>query len=383
MNAESKKLLLEHIKKGQDVPATFLNIQRIMENSGTGLFVKACCSRIEEAGLVDGVHIFHEEPGYWNLLVDPYGMEKCRGILESYVYADELDPLYESFRAYNDWVISINNILYSVRKMEKGDLKKGLVDAIGYRMELDDIEDVLDLFKAELECRKLWIRLRKIANRVKFVYQALCMVRVPCRMLIPFVKESWDTWEKNGNNYCPEGDGKYSQAMRRFLDLHGGDSAIGKLRGDTLMKYIYLAVRAYGKEYSSEKRHRRIKPCREIENKYRALGRVMGAIGRLTPQEILRMYPVEKRYDGVKWMEKDYFHTMDKVNSLPGDEPIGDAQDVACLLWDYQNWDLEFLLMEWMSILGDLYIYCNDRDPNDKFHESLRRRHGKEETEDE
>lgn len=130
MNAESKELLLEHIKKGQDVPATFLNIQRIMENSGTGLFAKACCSRIEEARLVDGVHIFHEEPGYWNQLVDPYGMEKCRGILESYVYADELDPLYESFRAYNDWVISINNILYSVRKMGKGDLKKGQADAM-------------------------------------------------------------------------------------------------------------------------------------------------------------------------------------------------------------------------------------------------------------
>lgn len=209
------------------------------------------------------------------------------------------------------------------------------------------------------------------------------MVRVPCRMFMPLVREAWVTWEKNGNNYCPEGDGKYSKAMRRFLELHGGDYAIGRLRGESLMKYIYLAVRAHGKEYSSEKRHRRIKPCKEIENRYRVLRRVMDAMGRLTPQELLQMYPVIKQYDGAKWGEKDYFYTIESVSQLPEGKPIGDAQDVACLLWDYQNWDLEFLLLEWVHVLSDLHIYCNDSGPNDQFHEKLRMRHNKEGTKDE
>ncbi len=383
MNAESKELLMEHIKKGQDVPIAYFNVQRALENAGTGLYAKACCNRIETARLVDGIHVFSECSNPWNLSLDLYGMKVCREILESYVHADELNLLYESFRAYNDWVTSTNNILYSLRRMGKEELKEGLVDAIGYKVKLDETEDILDLFKAELECRKLPARVCKMARRVSFVYQTLRMVEVPYRILIPFVQEAWTAWEKNGNDYYPEGSGKYSKAMRRFLDAHGGDSAIRKLRGDCLVKYVYLAVKTHGKEYSSEKQYNRVKPSREIEHRYQILRRVMEAIGRLTPQELLRMYPVEKRYDGAKWEEKDYFYTMGKIKTLPADKPIGDAQDVACILWDYQNMDLEFLLMEWMSVLSDLYIFCNDGGPNDQFHKKLMKRYGKEEPEDE
>ena len=98
------------------------------------------------------------------------------------------------------------------------------------------------------------------------------------------------------------------------------------------------------------------KSCLEIECRYQELKQVMETIGRLTPMELLRLYPVTKEYDGKRWGEKDYFYTMDRLRYLPADKPIGDAHDVACLLWDYQNWDLTELLLQWQNVLGD-FVY--------------------------
>ena len=92
---------------------------------------------------------------------------------------------------------------------------------------------------------------------------------------------------------------------------------------------------------------------------------------RLTPEELLRMYPVEKKFNGTRWNEKDYFYTMDKLRCWPADQPLGGANDVACLLWDYQNWDLDEVLIEWMHVLGDLRIYCNDPAPDEEFHRKM------------
>lgn len=55
----------------------------------------------------------------------------------------------------------------------------------------------------------------------------------------------------------------------------------------------------------------------------------------------------------------------------PADQPLGGANDVACLLWDYQNWDLDEVLIEWMHVLGDLRIYCNDPAPDEEFHRKM------------
>ena len=71
---------------------------------------------------------------------------------------------------------------------------------------------------------------------------------------------------------------------------------------------------------------------------------VLDAIGRLTPQKLLQLYPVTKEYDGSDGTAKDYFYTMDRLKQWPPDKPIGTAQEVACLLWDYQNQDLEIML---------------------------------------
>lgn len=374
MEKETKELLLKHIKEGGYIPDVLFDMQKILANAGMGLYAMPCCSRIETAGLVDGTHVLHIPPSPWKLQVDAQGIQMCKDILASYLQPGYLEEIQGIAQGCQDYNMSVNNILYSLRKMMADDLKKNRTESFAYRVGKEDAEDVAELYKVELVQRRIRGNIRRLCRRVAFVYDMLTMFPGPVRILWPFIREAWRSWEAAGITPRVESDGKYAKALRRFTDAHGGTRQIGKLRGDDLARYIYLAVKVYGKENPEEVNHTRAyKFCLGIDARYQELKQVMGAIGRLTPTELLQMYPVDKKYDGKRWGEKDYFYTMDRLRHLPANKPIGDAQDVACLLWDYQNRDLTWLLLQWQNVIGDLYIYCNDHRPNDEFDERLRK----------
>lgn len=374
MEKETKEVILSHIKDGTYVSDILFDIQKLMAKAGMELYAKPCCDRIEAAGLVDKVHVLRIPPSPWRLQVDADGMEACREILGAYLQPEYLNEMHEIIKGCRNWTISVNNMLYSLRKISRKDLKTDLMDAFVYKVGEDDEQDVTELFKAELKSRKFSGRIRKLARRTAFVIQMLRMFPGPFQILVPFIKESWKSWNIVGNEPRIESGGKYTKALRRFIDAHGGKSRVGKLQRSDLIKYIYLAVKTYGKENRTEVNHvKAYKSCLEIENRYQELKKVMETIGRLTPMELLRMYPITKEYDGEKWGTKDYFYTMDKLKKLPANKPIGDAQDVACLLWDYQNWDLTFLFLQWQNVLGDLHVYCNEPDPQDELHDRMKK----------
>ena len=374
MEKETKEVILSHIKDGTYVSDILFDIQKLMAKAGMELYAKPCCDRIEAAGLVDKVHVLRIPPSPWRLQVDADGMEACREILGAYLQPEYLNEMHEIIKGCRNWTISVNNMLYSLRKISRKDLKTDLMDAFVYKVGEDDEQDVTELFKAELKSRKFSGRIRKLARRTAFVIQMLRMFPGPFQILVPFIKESWKSWNIVGNEPRIESEGKYTKALRRFIDAHGGKSRVGKLQRSDLIKYIYLAVKTYGKENRTEVNHvKAYKSCLEIENRYQELKKVMETIGRLTPMELLRMYPITKEYDGEKWGTKDYFYTMDKLKKLPANKPIGDAQDVACLLWDYQNWDLTFLFLQWQNVLGDLHVYCNEPDPQDELHDRMKK----------
>lgn len=374
MEKETKEVVLSHIKDGTYVSDMLFDIQKLIAKAGMELYAKPCCDRIEAAGLVDRVHVMRIPTSPWNLQVDAAGMKACREILEAYLQPEYLNEMYEIIKGCRDWTISVNNMLYSLRKISSKDLKDDLMDAFVYKVDEEDEQDVTELFRAELESRKLPGKMRKLARRTAFVIHMLRRFPGPFQILVPFIKESWKSWNTVGNAPLIESRGKYTTALRRFTDARGGTNHISRLQGDDLARYIFLAVKAYGKENHAEVNHTRAyKSCLEIENRYLELKQVMDTIGRLTPMELLRMFPVTKEYDGKKWGTKDYFYTLEQLRRLPADKPIGDAQDVAVLLWDYQNWDLAWLLLQWQNVLGDLHVYCNEPGPQDEFDERLQK----------
>ena len=375
MDTESKELLLKHIKKGKYVSEPIFSICKIMKGGDMELFAKSCCDRIEEGGLRDGVHVFRMKPASRGLAVDAYGLKLCRAVLEAYLQPEYLDEIEEATQAHSSWIININNMLYALRRMDKKSLMKVEPEAFGYKASSEDYDDIADIFRTTLRYRRFPLNLRPFAERLFFTCCLLAEYRGPVNILIPFAKGAWDMWENDGRHET--GNGTYSNALWRFLASRGGTSKVHRLQGDDLSKYIYLAVKAQ-KEKWREIKHIKPKSCLEIESRYQEVKTVMDAIGRLTPQKLLQLYPVTKEYDGERWECKDYFYTMDKLKQWPPDKPIGTAQEVACLLWDYQNQDLEIMLLQWMDVVDDLKIYCNENGPSDRFHNLLLKK-GREE----
>lgn len=373
MDQESKGLLLKQIKEGGYLPDAMVDVHKVLANAGMELYAKLCCDRIEAAGLVDGVHVSHGSPTSWKLQVDSQGIGLCREILGAYLQPQNLDDMQKLLQSCQDYYTSLNNMLYSLRKMSVDDLKAVRMEKFAYKVSEQDIKDITDLYDAERKCRRIPSSVRRTGNRITFVYHMLRHFPGPVRILWPFIREAWSCWDTIGISDCTDdGQGKYSKALRRFTESHGGTRGIKNLQGDDLAKYIFLAVKAYGMDgIESLNRSRGPKSCLMIDRRYQDLKQVMEAIGRLTPEELLRMYPVEKKFNGTRWNEKDYFYTMDKLRCWPADQPLGGANDVACLLWDYQNWDLDEVLIEWMHVLGDLRIYCNDPAPDEEFHRKM------------
>lgn len=376
MDTESKELLLKHIKKGKYVSEPIFSVCKIMKCGGMELYAKSCCDRIEKSGLRDGVHVFRMKPASWGLGVDAYGLKLCRAVLEAYLQSEYLDEIEEATQAHSSWITNINNMLYALRRMDKKSLLKVEPEAFGYKASSEDYNDIADIFRTTLRYRRFPCNLRPFAERLFFTCCLLAEYRGPANILIPFAKGAWDMWENDGRHET--GNGTYSNALWRFLASRGGASKVHRLQGDDLAKYIYLEVKAYRKEKWKEINHIKNKSCLEIENRYKEIKMVLDAIGRLTPQKLLQLYPVTKEYDGERWDCKDYFYTMDKLKQWPPDKPIGTAQEVARLLWDYQNKDLEIMLLQWMNAVNDLKFYCNVNGPSDQFHELMLKKGRKE-----
>lgn len=373
MDQESKTLLLKQIKEGGYLPDAMIDVHKVLANAGMELYEKLCCDRIEAAGLVDGMHVSHIPPAPWTLQMDAQGIGICREILGAYLQPQNLEDMQKLLQSCQDYYTSLNNMLYSLRKMSVDDLKAVRMEKFAYKVSEQDIKDIADLYEAERKRRRMPCYIRRMCDRMTFVCRMIRHFPGPAGLLWPFIREAWRHWDTIGvSAYTDNGQGKYSKALRRFTDGHGGTRGIKNLQGDDLAQYIFLAVKACGREsFEALNSSSGPKSCLMIEYRYQELKQVMEAIGKLTPAELLRMYPVEKKFNGTKLDEKDYFYTMDKLRCRPADRPLGGANDVACLLWDYQNIDLEDVLLEWMQVLGELRIYCNDPAPDDEFHEKL------------
>lgn len=73
---------------------------------------------------------------------------------------------------------------------------------------------------------------------------------------------------------------------------------------------------------------------------------------KLTPSEIIRVFPIKKDYNGEKYGVKDYFYTINMLEKYNLDEPIGD--NIDDFLWYYHNDTLREFLVVMLSTVSDL-----------------------------
>lgn len=72
----------------------------------------------------------------------------------------------------------------------------------------------------------------------------------------------------------------------------------------------------------------------------------------LTPNELITVFPIEKRFDGDKYGIKDYFYTMKELKNIGINKII--ANKIEDLLWNYENIELRKFSVNSISILSDI-----------------------------
>lgn len=77
--------------------------------------------------------------------------------------------------------------------------------------------------------------------------------------------------------------------------------------------------------------------------------------GELTPNEFMNIFPIDKYYQGEKNGDKDYFYTMDYIQSYDLNNPLGD--DVLYFLMEYANNEILHFNVQSMSFMSDLRRY--------------------------
>lgn len=79
-----------------------------------------------------------------------------------------------------------------------------------------------------------------------------------------------------------------------------------------------------------------------------------GIIGRIKLGNLIKIFPIDKTYDGDKWGCKDYFFTMDVLKEKGLDNAVG-RDGVFDLMWDYENRDLREFTVFYMSCMSAMY----------------------------
>ena len=81
---------------------------------------------------------------------------------------------------------------------------------------------------------------------------------------------------------------------------------------------------------------------------------LFGIIGRIKLGNLIKIFPIDKTYDGDKWGYKDYFFTIDVLKEKGLDNAVG-RDDVFDLMWDYENRDLREFTVFYMSCMSAMY----------------------------
>ena len=81
---------------------------------------------------------------------------------------------------------------------------------------------------------------------------------------------------------------------------------------------------------------------------------LFGIIGRIKLGNLIKIFPIDKTYDGDKWGCKDYFFTMDVLKEKGLNNAVG-RDGVFDLMWDYENRDLREFTVFYMSCMSAMY----------------------------
>lgn len=147
----------------------------------------------------------------------------------------------------------------------------------------------------------------------------------------------------------------YERAFIRFCEKIVSDRNVVFEEQD---KLVYLMVKMVGK------RRKSIRNGENVYETFEQMNLLNDLIGRYTPREFMRLFPLTKEHDGGCW--KDYNYCMEYINKFGVDTKIGNR--ATEFLMEYQNWDITFYALAMMHVISEISIIENGTDP---FEEAL------------
>lgn len=337
MSEETINELTIYIKSRHDMPEPKIDLAKMLTGNGMGEYVSVCADRIAGALFIDGNHIGINFPKA-EIILDKIGLVKCRDILSGYVSKDVLDEYEEAIFYLSEDIAEKNTLL----KMLRNFTKKELLNTIEEIVRNKDIDaSHATLLREELKARKT---VNKLANELKEKSTEV-YVKAKYKDVFRLIKT---TAEEHADDVPPRIHRKkdwvtYYEALERLTESLGGSIEPDKLDKNNLMKYVFLAVKTVARGKDTKRKILRLEDMQKLHS----------AIGLLTPKELQQIFPIVKTYDGEKYECKDYFFTMEKIREQGEDKPIGEAFK---FLWDYRNFDLMLVALEYSNALEDVYV---------------------------
>lgn len=128
---------------------------------------------------------------------------------------------------------------------------------------------------------------------------------------------------------------------------------------EELMKVALCGVKYINYVADIERENQRLDssyntPFEVKENGFNLIDALFGIIGWIKLGNLIKIFPVDKIYDGDKWGCKDYFYTMDVLKEKGLDNAVG-RDGVFDLMWDYMNKDLREVTVFFMSCMSAMY----------------------------
>lgn len=96
------------------------------------------------------------------------------------------------------------------------------------------------------------------------------------------------------------------------------------------------------------------KTLKQNQYRFQMIDSIFGVLGCLTLRNFVNTFPIEKYYKGAKWEEKDYFYTMEVLEDMDWNKPIG-RDELSELLWDYENEELRHAYIEFTTAMSAIY----------------------------
>jgi hypothetical protein len=128
---------------------------------------------------------------------------------------------------------------------------------------------------------------------------------------------------------------------------------------DELMKVALCGVKYINYVADIERENQRLDssyntPFAVKEAGFNMIDALFGIIGCIKLNNLIKIFPIDKEYDGDKWGFKDYFFTMDVLKEKDLDNAVG-RDGVFNLMWDYMNKDLREFTVFYMSCMSAMY----------------------------